>query len=226
MIGTESAKLQQTTAYFSKIMGIINKIREMEPEMFEYLPAKEIFPHDNLMRLTVLRLIPARLTPNKITLFRIIFTPAVIFLITFGHLYTGVIAFLLVAFTDVIDGSLARTKNMVTRFGMLFDPLADKLLIGSMVLLLVFNYYPFWLGMTIIAIEIIFIIFALVAKYKFKTVRMANIWGKVKMILQVLAVFITLLALLLELPVLFNVAMWVFGAAIGLAIVSLFSHGV
>jgi phosphatidylglycerophosphate synthase len=115
---------------------------------------------------------------------------------------------------------------MVTRFGMLFDPLADKLLIGSMVLLLVFNYYPFWLGMTIIAIEIIFIIFALVAKYKFKTVRMANIWGKVKMILQVLAVFITLLALLLELPVLFNVAMWVFGAAIGLAIVSLFSHGV
>ena len=75
-------------------------------------------------------------------------------------------------------------------------------------------------------IEIAFIAGAAIAKVRFKTVKMANLWGKIKMLLQVLAVFVTLLALLLDCPVLLTVAAWMFGIAIGFAVLSLFTHGI
>lgn len=200
---------------------------EKHPELFEYLPATNINPHDRLMERWFLRFLPARyFTPNRITLLRILMTPVVFFLILFVQYKVGVALFLLTAFTDAIDGSMARTRNQITRFGMLFDPLADKLLIGSMVLLLVFRYFNFWLGFTILGIEIIFMVGATITKVKFRTIRMANLWGKMKMIFQVLAVFVTLLALLLDFPILLTVATWIFGLAIGFAILSLFTHGI
>lgn len=207
-------------------MGRINYFVQHHPDLFEYLKADEVHPHDHLLEKTILRFFPNSITPNRVTAFRILATPAVFLLILFGYYDIGIIAFLLVAFTDAIDGSLARTRDQVTRFGMLFDPLADKLLIGSMVLLLVFRHFDFWLGFSVLFIEIIFILSALVSKYTFKTVRMANIWGKIKMVLQVSAVFATLLGLLLDFPLFFTAAAWLFGLAIGFAIVSLFSYGV
>ncbi len=195
------------------------------PELFNYLPAQAVHPHDYFMAHTVLRLLPRGVTPNSVTLFRILTTPVVFFLILNEYYPVGIIAFLLVAFTDVIDGSLARTRNQITNFGALFDPLADKLLIGSMVLLLVFEYFPLWLGITILGIEIAFIAGAAVAKYKFKTIRSANVWGKIKMILQVIAVFLILAGLLFEFPAFLSAAAWLFGIAIGFAVVSLFAHG-
>lgn len=207
-------------------MGRIKQFVERHPQLFRPMVAEHIHPHDHLMARTVLRLFPATVTPNEVTMFRILATPAVFFLILYDHLYIGIIAFVVVAFTDAIDGSLARTRNLITEFGILFDPLADKFLVGSMVLLLVFQHFSFWLGFAILGIEIIFIVSALVAKYKFKTVRMANIWGKVKMILQVTAVFVTLLALLFAEPVFMTIAAGLFGLAIGAAVISLFAHGV
>lgn len=195
-------------------------------DLFAYLPSNDIHPHDRFLERTVIRFLPSNFTPNRITLFRLLTTPIVFFLILYGYYEVGAWAFLFVAFTDAIDGSLARTKHMVTKFGMMFDPLADKLLIGSMVLVLVFEYFNFWLGVAILGIEIMFIMTALVSKVKFKTVRAANVWGKIKMMLQVLAVFLTLMALLLDFPVLLSIAAGLFGLAVGFALVSLFSFGI
>lgn len=196
------------------------------PQLFEYLSADFVNPHDQLVAKVFLPLLPASVTPNRLTVLRIFMTPIVFLIILFGHYLIGSILFLLTAFTDVLDGSMARTQNKITRFGMMFDPLADKLLIGSMVLLLVFEHLNFWLGIAVLGIEIIFIVSALVAHKKFKTVRMANFWGKFKMVLQVIAVFVILLALLFNEPYLFSVASWFFGLAIGFALVSLFNHGI
>lgn len=207
-------------------MDWFNRFKKRNHDLFAYLPAAEVHLHDQLMARTVLRLIPRTVTPNRVTLLRVLATPVVFLFILFGSYQIGVILFLLVASTDAIDGSLARTRHQVTKFGMLFDPMADKLLIGSMVLILVFRYFNPWLGIAILGIEIIIMALALVVKYKFKTVHAANRWGKIKMILQVLAVFLTLLALLFEFPLLISIAAWVFGVAIGFAILSLFAHGV
>jgi len=206
-------------------MGILKSIKQKHPDLFDYIDAKEVHPHDHLMKRVVLKYLPDSVTPNKVTSFRVLATPIVFLLILYGYYGLGAFAFLFVAFTDAVDGSLARTKNQITKFGILFDPLADKLLIGAMVLLLVFRYFDFWLGVAILGIEIIFIVSALFSGYRIKKIRMANGWGKIKMFLQVLAVFITLMALLLDFPELLSVAALIFGVAIGAAVLSLFSHG-
>jgi CDP-diacylglycerol--glycerol-3-phosphate 3-phosphatidyltransferase len=130
------------------------------------------------------------------------------------------------ALTDALDGSMARTRNQITKFGMLFDPFADKFLIGVMILFVVIQNFDWRLAMAVLAIEILFIVMALVAEVKFKSVKAANIWGKIKMILQVLAVFLTLAGLIWNAEYLFTAAAWLFGVAIGFALISLFSHGV
>jgi CDP-diacylglycerol--glycerol-3-phosphate 3-phosphatidyltransferase len=207
-------------------MRRINFFVEAHPDLFRYQTADEVHPHDHLVAWLFLRFVPSYVTPNRLTLARILLTPVVFLVILYGAYTLGIVLFLLTAFTDVLDGSLARTKGLITDFGKLFDPLADKLLIGSIVILLVFQHYPMWVGSVVLLLEIIFIISATVAKVRFKTSRMANVWGKMKMFLQVLAVFATLMGLLWSLPQFFTIGFWLFGIAIGFAIVSLFQHGI
>ncbi|HAZ28174.1 MAG TPA: hypothetical protein DCY48_00130 [Candidatus Magasanikbacteria bacterium] len=196
------------------------------PQLFTFLPATEVHPHDHFFAVTILRLFPRRITPNMITTVRVLMTPVVFYIILFGNYRLGIVLFLAAAFTDAIDGTMARTRNQITRFGMMFDPLADKFLIGSMVLLLVFRYFHFLLGIAILGLEIAIIASAFVIKIKFKKEIMANRWGKMKMLFQVIATFVTLLALLLDFPYFFTLAAWIFGLAIGFAILSLFKHGI
>ena len=207
-------------------MKFINQFKKKYPDMFEYIPAEEVHPHDHFLARTIIRFIPSSVTPNAISIFRIFATPFVFFVILYGNYKAGILAFIIVAFTDAIDGSMARTQNRVTRFGMMIDPLADKLLVGSMVILVVFENFNYLLGVAILGLEIIFIASAVIAKVKFKTVRMANGWGKIKMIAQVAAVCLTLMALLLDFPLLLTIAAGIFGLAIGFAILSLFYHGI
>ncbi|OIO18657.1 MAG: hypothetical protein COY69_01935 [Candidatus Magasanikbacteria bacterium CG_4_10_14_0_8_um_filter_32_14] len=207
-------------------MSFIKDFKNRNFDLFEYLPATEVHPHDNFLAVTILRFLPKNITPNKISLFRVCATPFVFLLILFGYYEFGVVSFLLVAFTDALDGSLARTQNKITKFGMLLDPLADKLLIGSMVLLLVFKYLDFWLGIVVLGMEIVFIITAYIYRVKFKTVRMANLWGKMKMFLQVLAICSVLIALVFENQSFLNIANIILGLSVGFALVSLFRHGI
>lgn len=195
-------------------------------EWFVFLPSDVVHPHDQFLDRCGLCWLPNFITPNILTTIRVVCTPLVFWLIYSGQYAIGAAAFFFVAFTDAMDGSLARTRNQITRFGMLYDPLADKLLIGSLVALLVFRYFHPALGIIILTLEAVFIISALVIRLRFKTVKMANLWGKIKMICQCLATFLTILAILFEFPLLFSIAAWVFGLAIGFAILSLFRSGV
>ena len=210
----------------AKNMGIINRFKKKHPDLFTYMDAEEVHAHDHFLARTFLKLLPPSVTPNKISIFRIFATPIVFCFILKGYYETGVILFALVAFTDALDGSLARTKNKITKFGMMLDPLADKLLVGSMVLLLVFKYLDWWLGVAVLGLEITFIASAYVSAAKFKNVKMANLWGKIKMMLQVFAVGFILIALVFENPIFLNIASGILGLSIGFALVSLFRHGI
>ncbi len=190
-----------------------------------YMHAEEIYLHDKLLDKLILWMIPHWVKPNFFTLLRLVLVPLVVY-VNYLHWYRiGIPLFLFAAFTDAIDGSLARTRNQITDFGKMMDPVADKLLIGSMVVLLVMRYINYYVGLMVIALEIIFMITATVVRALGK-VPQANLWGKIKMLLQCVAVCVVLLGLSLESVWLFAAASWIFGAAIIFAIISLFFHGI
>ena len=115
--------------------------------------------YDKILAVTVLKLLPAKVLPNHVTVFRFITTPIVAVLMLYEHYLIGLIAFLLVAFTDAIDGAMARTRNQITEWGKAYDPLADKILIGSMVFIIVLRYIDFWTAMIIVVILLLAIVF-------------------------------------------------------------------
>lgn len=90
--------------------------------------------------------------PNKLTMARMLLIPVYVALVfievdTFAYFndFLAVLIFGIAAFTDFLDGKLARKWNMVTDFGKLFDSAADKLLCGSALILLIYVFsvvYP------------------------------------------------------------------------------------
>jgi CDP-diacylglycerol--glycerol-3-phosphate 3-phosphatidyltransferase len=184
-----------------------------------------IYLHDRFLAATVLRLIPATVHPNQVTAFRFVFTPVVAYLVYQGFYVSGFIAFLVAAFSDAIDGSMARTRNQITEWGKIYDPLADKILIASMIFLVVLKAINLWTSVLIIALELIIIIAAWIRKMEGRVVQ-ANWWGKIKMILQVVGVSVLLLALIFDWAPLIFFASGTFYLAIAFAVVSLLTHGV
>jgi len=96
--------------------------------------------------------------PNKLTLFRIFVVPIIIvFLIKPSPLYTflAAVVFSVAAITDWLDGHLARSTGQVTTLGKLLDPIADKILIVSVLVPLVgLERVPAWLATVIIGREL------------------------------------------------------------------------
>ena len=76
-------------------------------------------------------------TPNKLTLLRVLMIP--IFLLVLylgfpGSNYMALVIFILASLTDLLDGHIARSRNLVTDFGKFMDPLADKVLVVTAML--------------------------------------------------------------------------------------------
>jgi len=95
--------------------------------------------------------------PNTLTLLRILLVPVVVVALLEGTPNGDAIAagvFALAAFTDGLDGYIARSRNEITTFGKLMDPLADKLLVtAALVALVSLGRLEAWIAMVIIARE-------------------------------------------------------------------------
>lgn len=183
------------------------------------------YPHDIWMDRLVLRFVPHSVTPNQITLFRLIATPFVLLLVHSGALNIAVPVFIAVAFTDAMDGSLARTRNMITEWGMVWDPIADKILIGSVAALLILDHFPVELAVLIFGVEAIFLIMGYYRKRQGRIVS-ANVWGKIKMLLQVVGVVLFLLSLVIGSPTVEWASYATFIIATVFAVISLFTLGI
>lgn len=180
---------------------------------------------DRILAATVLRLLPRQVTPNQITVFRFATTPIVLYLILIGEYRWGLVAFVLVAFTDAMDGALARTTGRVTEWGKMYDPVADKLLIASMVLGVVVRELNLVLGLTIMVIEATILGLAWYGHSRGRSMQ-ANRWGKIKMLLEVLGVSVLLLGLAFGIPGTLSVSQATFVLAILFALVSLITYGI
>ena len=130
--------------------------------------------------------------PNFLTLVRILLVPVLVvaLLQESGHgdlLAAGVFA--VASFTDAVDGYLARSRNAITTFGKLMDPVADKLLVvAALVVLVQLDRLAAWVAMVIIAREFAVTVTRIGAT-QMGVVIAANWWGKAKTIVQVAAIF-------------------------------------
>ncbi|MBI4133780.1 CDP-alcohol phosphatidyltransferase family protein [Candidatus Uhrbacteria bacterium] len=184
-----------------------------------------LFPHDYVLKWTLIPLIPTWVKPNHITAFRFIATPVVLALLLFENYPWGVPAFIFVAGTDALDGSLARLRKQITLWGTFYDPLADKILIGSVVLLVVLQHINVWFGLLIVVVELMIAAGGLYRKVKGRPIIAANIFGKTKMALQVIAVSLLLIALWSGVDLFIPFSIGTFALALAFAIISLWTYG-
>ena len=182
------------------------------------------YPHDRLLAATLLKLVPRETTPNQLTVVRMFLTPAVIWFLHEERYDLATPLFFVTALTDMLDGSLARTRNQVTKWGILWDPVADKLLIGSVAILLMTRHFPPTLTVIILGLEAAFLAGGWYRHTQGITVG-ANWFGKIKMLLQVVGVILYLLFLQTGIGEVMVASYVVFAVACGFAAVSLFRHG-
>lgn len=156
--------------------------------------------------------------PNKLTMFRIILVPVTMALILLGQPIWAGIVFAVASITDFFDGFIARKYNLVTSFGKIMDPLADKILVFGALLCFIQNgTINVWPVAIIIARELFVTCMRVVAVDKGKVIA-ASWWGKVKTNVQIFAVLFsiffewtypTVCSLLLWIAALFTLASWV-----------------
>lgn len=155
--------------------------------------------------------------PNKLSIFRIILVPVIVIIFLFPYQNFGIhqqvlsmgfvdlpfvnivtlIIFAIASFTDMLDGKIARSRNLITTFGKFIDPIADKLLVNTLFILLALNG-----TLNVIAVIIMIwrdtIVDALrMMAASHNVVVAAQMSGKVKTVLQMVTI---IFALMLNLP--------------------------
>jgi CDP-diacylglycerol--glycerol-3-phosphate 3-phosphatidyltransferase len=136
--------------------------------------------------------------PNQLTVFRLILTFVFVGLISaeFSNAKSiALIVFIVAAITDFLDGYLARKHNLITNFGKLMDPLADKILMcGGFVMLTVLGEIPAWIVIVILTREFLITGLRLVASAEGVVLAAENL-GKHKTVWQIITVIYFLLYL-------------------------------
>ncbi|MDD2294632.1 MAG: CDP-diacylglycerol--glycerol-3-phosphate 3-phosphatidyltransferase [Eubacteriales bacterium] len=126
--------------------------------------------------------------PNKLTIVRVILVPVFVYLYLRGHTMSALVVFLAASFTDYLDGYLARKFDLITNFGKIMDPLADKVLVYSAFCCMVENgIVPSWMLIVILAREFTVAGMRTVAASE-GIVIAAGTTGKIKTVLQMIAV--------------------------------------
>lgn len=117
--------------------------------------------------------------PNILTTARVAMVPLfAYFMLVKDNLRAGALIFVLAGVTDIIDGFIARRFNMITNFGMIYDPFADKLMqITAIVCLAMMKIIPKWLLVIVIAKEATMIVIGGIL-YLRKIVVRSNWYGK------------------------------------------------
>lgn len=133
--------------------------------------------------------------PNKLTVLRVIMVPFFVFFMLTdaggpANKWIALVLFCVASLTDMLDGKIARARNLVTNFGKFMDPLADKLLVCSaMICMIPLGKLQAWFVIIIIAREFIISGFRLVAADN-GIVIAASYWGKFKTVSQMFMIIV------------------------------------
>lgn len=142
--------------------------------------------------------------PNLLSLIRLLMIPTIVWLYCYEQrYYAAVVVVILSGLTDIADGIIARKFNMVSDFGKILDPAADKLTQITMIVCLATRYRKMWALVTIFIVkEFIMALLGFVAIKKLDEVSGAKWYGKVNTLL-----LYTVMGVLIMLPnISYNVA--------------------
>ena len=146
-------------------------------------------------------------TANRVTIFRMLLIPFFVvemlyYVETGNEIYRllGIVSFAIAAICDGVDGYIARAYNQRSELGAILDPLADKLLLVSGVVLLTFNHAPYlgsiplWLTGTIIGRDLLLLIGLVVIQMTVGRIHVRpRLLGKIATVLQMICVIWVLL---------------------------------
>ena len=133
--------------------------------------------------------------PKKLTVGRMIAVPFFIAAYMMGYYPVALVLFCLASATDALDGSIARKRGLVTNFGKIMDPLADKILVYSALCLFIeSDLIKAWMLIVILAREFIVAGMRTVAASEGRVLA-AGMSGKIKTVLQMVAVIMYLFGL-------------------------------
>lgn len=136
---------------------------------------------------------------NKLTIFRILLVLVMVIIsyipisgkffdIEISMIIINII-FIIASITDKLDGTIARKRNQITDFGKFLDPIADKMLVLSAMLILVEkNLLPAFIPIIVLIREFAVSGYRLIAVEKDGKVIDANIWGKIKTVTQMVGI--------------------------------------
>jgi cardiolipin synthase len=133
--------------------------------------------------------------PNQLTLLRMMFLPFIVIKLVEGHYSSALILFVLAGLSDGLDGLLARTLHQQTLLGQYLDPIADKLLLSTMFLVLsILHKIPWKYTVVVFSRDISIlaasaVLFAIAGLRNFRP----SIFGKANTFSQISAVFFVLL---------------------------------
>lgn len=169
--------------------------------------------------------------PNTLTIIRLLLIPLIIFYIFTGNYILAFVFFTISGITDIADGFIARKFNLISNFGKLMDPLADKLTqISTLTSLVICNIIPLWILIIVLLKEFIMIVgasflygkdvvvyskwygklatvlfyVAIVVSLINKQFALIGIWNKLDFILYCLALITTVFALIMYVRDLYN----------------------
>jgi len=133
--------------------------------------------------------------PNQLTLLRMIFVPFIVIYLVDGHYRWALAIFVVAGFSDGLDGLLARTLHQQTLLGQYLDPIADKLLLSTMFLVLsILHKIPWKFTVLVFSRDISIlaasaVLFAIAGLRDFRP----SIFGKANTFSQIAAIFFVML---------------------------------
>ena len=160
--------------------------------------------------------------PNALTIIRFLLIPFIVINIFSGNFIIAFIFFTVSGITDIADGCIARKFNLISNFGKLMDPLADKLtLIATIASLTLKDIIPIWILAIVLLKELIMIAGASFL-YGKDVVVYSKWYGKLATVLFYLAIVFSLLINQFELPSIWsNLDLWLFYLALFATVFSL-----
>ncbi len=132
--------------------------------------------------------LPLWTLPNRLSLIRILFIPIIIVCMEKNHFFTAFLLFIVAGITDGLDGFVARKLRMTTKLGLYLDPIADKLLVSSVLITLTYhNLIPLWATIILVCRE--FLINGLRSFYAMEGIAIyPSFSGKLKTMLQIVGI--------------------------------------